>query len=226
MNLNRLNIIKNSRVLFIYPHPDDETYFNAGLIQNLMKENIHTRVLCLTQGEASSLKYGVKNNDLGDVRKKEFKSVIKYLKVSDHKILDLEDGNLDNNESLSKIISDEINLFKPNIVVTFEPHGISGHIDHVVVSKIVTDLNKNYSFNLIYSTISINYKSSLDKIDDVENYTKPIEPNVIFKLSLIEIFKKVICLKKYKSQVSNKRLFQIFFKPYLYKECYCIYPNL
>lgn len=225
MDLNRLNITKNSRVLLIYPHPDDESYFNAGLIQNLMKENIHTRVLCLTQGEASSLKYGVKNNDLANVRKKEFKFVMKYLKVSDHKILDLEDGNLDNNKSLSKIISDEINLFKPNIVVTFEPHGISGHIDHVVVSKIVTDLNKNYSFNLIYSTISINYKSSLKKMDDVENYIKPIEPNVIFKLPLKEIFRKLVCLKKYKSQVSNKRLLKIFFKPYLYNEYYYVKDN-
>lgn len=225
MNLEKLNIHKNSNVLFIYPHPDDETYFNAGLIQNLVEENINTKVLCLTQGEASSLKYGVKNNDLGEVRKKEFDSVMKFLKVSEHKILNLEDGNLDNENSLSRIIAGEINLFEPDIVLTFEPNGIYGHRDHVLVSKIVTALNKNNHYNLIYSTISTNYKSSHINPGKVENLAKPIEPNVIFKLSLIDIFKKVICFKKYKSQVSNKRLFQIFLKPYFYNEYYYVKEN-
>ncbi|HPD74362.1 MAG TPA: PIG-L family deacetylase [Patescibacteria group bacterium] len=226
MNLEKLNISKNSKVLFIYPHPDDETYFNAGLIQNLVKENITTRILCLTKGEASSLKYGIKHNNLGEIRKKEFESVMKFLKVSEHKILDFEDGNLGNENSLSEILEKEINLFEPDVVITFEPSGVYGHRDHIVVSQVVTDLKKLRKFNLIYSTVPFNYHTSQKNSLNFKIDSKPLEPDMILKLSPNEVVNKLICLIKYKSQVNNERLIQIILKPYLYKECYCIYPNL
>lgn len=222
MNLEKLNISKNSKVLFIYPHPDDETYFNAGLIQNLVKNNITTRILCLTQGGASSLKEGIKDNELKYVRKKELESVMKFLKVSNYDILDLEDGNLENENSITEIIEKEINSFEPDVIITFEPNGIYGHKDHVVVSRIITDLNKSHKLNLIYSTFPNMYKPSQKNLKLMEGFNGPIEPNVIIKLNFKEIIVKFLCLKKYKSQVSNKRLFQMLFKPYIYEEYYVV----
>lgn len=226
MNLEKLNINKKSRVLIIYPHPDDETYFNAGLIQGLVKENINTRILCLTQGGASSLKEGIEDNELKYVRKKEFEAVMKCFKISNYYILDLEDGNLENESSLSEIVENEFNLFKPDVVITFEPYGIYGHKDHVVVSRVVTDLKKLRKFNLIHSTVPFNYHTSQKNSLNFKIRSKPLEPDVILKLSPDEVVNKLICLKKYRSQVNNERLIQIIFKPYLYKECYCIYQNL
>jgi N-acetylglucosamine malate deacetylase 2 len=94
-SINRMGFNKNTKVLFVYPHPDDETYCNANLIHKLINNGAKPFVLCLTKGGASTLTFSLKPNDvLTDVRKNEFETVMKFLGVSDYKICDQNDGNL------------------------------------------------------------------------------------------------------------------------------------
>lgn len=206
-----LGIKQDSKILFIYPHPDDETYCNAGLIQKLIRKNIKPDILCLTKGGASTLTFSVEQNvPLTEVRQKEFESVMKYLGVSNYLICDLDDGNLaKENEQAYQLIKASMDTIKPDFVVTYEPTGIYGHPDHIVISKLLTELSKTMPFRLIYCTVGINYKSAESSLKMAENpeAVKPIEPNFELKLTLKEFIKKLNALKQYKSQISVKQEF-------------------
>lgn len=206
--LNLLQIVAVSRVLFLYPHPDDETYANAALIKRLTQNNIETRVVSLTSGEASTLMFGVNEEPLSNIRANEFKIVMNFLGVSNYEILSFEDGNLEN-ENLSKITLDEINNFKPTHIVTYEPWGIYGHPDHVALSKTITELNQTNDFILVYSTVAESYKPSSDtlKMSKDPSLVDPIDPNVTLKLSLSEYINKIRALRMYSSQVNIKHNF-------------------
>jgi len=204
-----LSINANSKVLFIYPHPDDETYANGALIQRLTMNKVSTKCVCLTKGGASTLQYGIVGNNLEEIRQKEFISVMKYLNVSDYEILDLEDNNLTQNTNLAEIIKAQISSYSPTHVITYEPMGIYGHKDHIIVSKAVFDLQKDYKFVLLYSTVSPNYKPDKDSLAMAENpeNIKPIKRNLVLYLTPVEIIEKLKALSLYKSQVSIKHNF-------------------
>ncbi|MEZ6255229.1 MAG: PIG-L family deacetylase [Patescibacteria group bacterium] len=157
-----LKINDKSRVLLVYPHPDDETYSNACLINRLVKANISLKVVCLTKGAKSTLQFGVDGGSLADVREQEFKNVMNYLNVEDYEIWDLEDGELEITQNLEQLVHDLINNYKPTHVGTFEPCGIYGHPDHIHLSKVITNLKNQHNFTLIYATVGNNFKPSTD----------------------------------------------------------------
>lgn len=205
-----LGISQDSKVLFIYPHPDDETYCNAGLIQKLVHNNISVNVLCITKGEASTLSFSTNQTKLAETRQKEFESVMKYLGVTNYSIQNFGDGKL-NEEStqVHKLISDCIEKIKPDFVFTYEPSGVYGHPDHVIVSKIITDISAFKQFKLLYTTVGKNYKSTKSSLKMAKdpNNVKPLEPNFQLRLTVKEYLKKLIALKMYNSQVSMKQEF-------------------
>jgi len=210
-SIDFLGIENNSNVLLIYPHPDDETYCNAGLIQKLVRKGINLSVLCLTRGSKSTLVFSLKQGEeLADVRKDEFEQVMRFLGVINYEILSLEDSKLIfEKQEVYKIINEQIDALKPDYVITYEPFGLYGHPDHILVSEIVTDLAKKLSFILIYSTVDQNYKhskSSLKMANDPLGI-KAIEPNFQLKLTPGEYIKKLMALKLYKSQISLKKDF-------------------
>ncbi len=206
-----LMIKKDSKVLFIYPHPDDEAYWNAGLIQKLVCNKINLNVLCLTKGGASTLNFSSKTNlSLTEIRKQEFESVMRYLKVLNYQICDLDDGKLEDEEPQTlRLIKEAITRIKPDFVVTYEPMGVYGHPDHILVSKLITELSKTEKFKIIYSTISGKYKPSESSLKMAKNPSeiKSIKPNVQLNLTLREFIKKLKVLKLYKSQSDIKRDF-------------------
>lgn len=205
-SIDVLDIKNHSRVLFIYPHPDDETYFNSGLIQKLIKQGVETHLLCLTKGGASTLSFSLKRDEkLTKVREKEFESVMRYLELKNYKIFDLEDGKMSlEKERAYKITNEEIENIKPNFVITFEPFGVYGHPDHIFTNKMVSKLCQNKKIKLIYSTVDKNYKPSKASLKICDNYIKqkPVEPNIQLKLTFNEYIRKLKCLGLYKSQVS------------------------
>lgn len=206
----KLQINKSSRVLFIYPHPDDETYCNGGLIQRLVKNRIDLRISCLTKGEASTLSFSVSpTQSLSNVRQKEFESVMNYLNVTNFEIGDLSDGKLNIDEfGTREAIQKEIDSYKPDIVVTYEPSGMYGHQDHIIVSKIVTEICIEKGIQIIYSTVGKGNKVlSTSNMKSKYGEVYPIEPSHMYKLSLGEYIKKLRCLRLYKSQVSIRQDF-------------------
>jgi LmbE family N-acetylglucosaminyl deacetylase len=210
-SLDFLGIKNNSKVLLVYPHPDDETYCNAGLIQKLVLKCINPSVLCLTKGGASTLAYSLKQaGELTVVRKNEFERVMRFLGVINYKIFDLVDGELTaDKEQVYELIKEQIYALKPDYVVTYEPSGIYGHPDHIIVSEIVTEIAKTIPYKVIYSTVDKSYKSSESslKMAKQSHEIKPVEPNFQIKLTFVEYIRKIKALRLYRSQVSLKQEF-------------------
>lgn len=210
--LKNLDIKKNTNILFVYPHPDDETFANAGLIQKLNNLGVNSHILCLTKGGASTLKFSLDPEDvLTYVREKEFKTIMKYLNVTEYKILDLTDGNLEQEtEIISLYIRKYIEELNPKYVVTYEPGGIYGHRDHITVSNLTTMICNELGTKVIYATVPVDYILSPSSLDMAKNpeKVKPLAPNFVLRLNAKEYVTKLKALNMYKSQVSLKHEFK------------------
>ncbi len=210
--IDTLGIRQTDKVLFIYPHPDDETFFNATLIQRLINSGTNIFVVCLTKGGASTLANTLKSHEqLKQARTHEFESVMNYLKVTNYQIYDLPDGQLVQTQiETHDLIRAKLAEFSPKTVVTYEPSGVYGHPDHILVSNIVSKLAQDLNLRLIYATVAKDYKSSENSLRMATDITKvqPLSPNRALKLTVKEYLTKLKALRLYKSQVSLKHEFK------------------
>jgi len=203
-SITELKISKSSRVLILMPHPDDEAVFTTGLILFLHRNNIPLKVITLTKGEASSLRFGLKpNEDLSKARVKEQKRAFTILKVKDYDIKNIPDGQIENNKTeIKNIIQTQIKSFKPTHLVTLEPDGIYGHPDHVALSRFVTQTCKS-PLKLLYATVCPHFvlpkSSRMAKIAKIE----PIPAQFQLNLALSDIIIKLKTLNAHGSQFRN-----------------------
>ena len=126
-------------VVAVFAHPDDEAFGPSGTLSKFSKTH-DVYILCATGGEAGKNSLSQTERKLSDVRKKELLASAKILGVKKVYFLGFEDGALSNNlyHKLAVKIKNKLVELKPEIVITFEPHGISGHIDHITVSFVTT----------------------------------------------------------------------------------------
>jgi len=127
-----------STILGVFAHPDDEAFFTGGTIATLAKDHdVYT--ICITngdEGENSSNKKG----DIAEIRREEVLEAGKILGIKKTFFLGYKDGTLSNNlyheiaGKIQKIVED----LKPDILLTFEHRGVTGHLDHVATSMITS----------------------------------------------------------------------------------------
>lgn len=126
------------KALFIFAHPDDETFATGGTIAKLLKKGVIVNVITATSGQAGQTgEYGkVSPKELGEIRKKEQAEAAKILGITKTHYLGLMDGQLYKHKitRLADMILPLINEEKPDIVITFEKHGASNHPDHKRIS--------------------------------------------------------------------------------------------
>jgi LmbE family N-acetylglucosaminyl deacetylase len=191
--LSTLGIIATSRVLVVMPHPDDEAIFCGGFLHKLSVNAIPTRVITMTAGEKSALRYGVKpTDDLGEIREKELATALTILGVNDFCIYHYPDGTLEEiGETIQKKIRTNIRSFHPTHVVTLEPDGIYGHPDHIAVSEFTKRVVRR-PIRLLYVTVSPSYH--------LPKSAKPIRPDVELRLRQPDIIAKLKALRAHNSQ--------------------------
>jgi N-acetylglucosamine malate deacetylase 2 len=123
------------KILYIFPHPDDESFGPAGLIHQQKKDGHEVHLLTLTRGEATKVKYqlGLSDQEISEKRTEDLTKVVNLLNLDTFKILDLPDGKLAHIHlhELENPIENHILSISPDILVTFPSHGISGHHDHI-----------------------------------------------------------------------------------------------
>jgi len=124
------------KVLYIFPHPDDES-FGPGLAMAAQRRQGHdVHLLTLTRGGATKLRHklGYTVEEMGRVRAQEMHRMAEVLSLSGMTILDLPDGGLKEMIpwEIEKVVESEIALVRPEVVVTYAVHGISGFHDHLV----------------------------------------------------------------------------------------------
>jgi LmbE family N-acetylglucosaminyl deacetylase len=116
-----------SGAVAVVAHPDDESFGLGAVLSALSGMGVAVRVLCLTHGEASTLGSA---DDLAEVRAGELRRAAAVLGVRDVVLLDYPDGGLADVpvDALDAEVQEE--LGEADLVVVFEPGGVTGHPDH------------------------------------------------------------------------------------------------
>ncbi len=132
-------------LLAVFAHPDDEAFGPSGKIAlEAKKRDVY--LICVTDG-AMGINSGRSKKDLAIIRKKELKNSAKKLGVKKVFFLEYKDGSLSNSlyHKIAEKIEDIVKEIKADTLLTFEPRGVSGHLDHIAVSFITTFVFRNNS---------------------------------------------------------------------------------
>jgi LmbE family N-acetylglucosaminyl deacetylase len=173
----------------VFAHPDDEAFGPSGFIaKEALTRDVY--IICVTNGDS----YG--DTKLGKIRKEEIQTSANILGVKKVFFLGYKDGTLSNNlyHELAGKIEDVVKSLKPDTLLTYEPRGVSGHIDHIAVSLITTFVYQKLKFvnTLLYHCMPETQrkfvrgyfiyfppgykKEEIDRVEDVkEVWNKKIE---------------------------------------------------
>jgi N-acetylglucosamine malate deacetylase 2 len=121
----------------VLAHPDDESFGCAGALALAHDAGRVTRLLVATRGEAGTAD-GIPDEDFATRREDELRCAASKIGFDEVTVLE---GHVDG--SLADVpfnqLVDEIALWlsdrRPDAVITFGAHGVTGHPDHVVVGS-------------------------------------------------------------------------------------------
>ena len=129
------------RILYIFPHPDDESFVPARAMSAQVRAGHEVALLTLTKGGATKERHrlGYTVEQMGVVRYREMLEVAKVLGLSDLTVLDLPDSGLKELDPrrIETVVAEHIKRIRPDIVVSYPVHGISGFHDHLVAHAVV-----------------------------------------------------------------------------------------
>ncbi len=141
--------------MVVYPHPDDETMASGGLLLAAKKLGWQTVVVTLTKGGAGQIHIPINGFTLKEVRTKELNKAIKILEVDNLELGDFDDGKLRAQKNKwIKWLNEQMRKYGPGIVVTYDHSGITGHPDHISLSK----ESRNITKKLFWSTVPKNFR--------------------------------------------------------------------
>lgn len=132
-----------SRLMTIFAHPDDESFGVAGTMAHATRTGRPVAVVCATRGEEGKIADPslATQENLGQVREQELRAAVAAVGVNDVTFLDYIDGHLaeaDQNEALGKVVA-QIRRFRPDVVITFDPKGGYGHVDHMAIHRLAVE---------------------------------------------------------------------------------------
>jgi N-acetylglucosamine malate deacetylase 2 len=135
---------KNHRILYVFPHPDDESFGPALAISSQRRRGDEVHLLTLTRGGATRVRHelGLSITEMGEVRAREMDCVREVLDLSGFTLLDLPDGGLKDLDpiDLEAEVARVVETVRPHVLVTYAVHGISGFTDHLVTHAVVKRL--------------------------------------------------------------------------------------
>lgn len=218
------------KILYIFPHPDDESFGPAPAISAQLRKGNEVHLLTLTKGEATKQRFrlGLNKKEMGEVRLKEMLCVERTLGLTSMKVLDLPDGEFKNLNpiELENVIEDEIHRLKPDIIVTYAVHGISGFHDHLVSHAVVKRVycklkneNSTYPKRLALFTrmgeIIKDGKFRLEASDEgeigvIEKCNEKDMENFRAALDCYQTYQQVIEDSKVKEVTDNRVPFELF----------------
>jgi len=221
------------KILYIFPHPDDESFGPAPAISAQLRQGHEVYLLTLTKGEATKVRFklGVTKEEMGKIRHNEMKCVENVLGLSGMTVLDFPDGRLKHLDPivLEQTVHNHIENIEADILVTYAVHGISGFHDHLVTHAIVKRvyaerrrLEKVYPKRLAFFTrmgeVDVKGKFRLEASTDNEiHYIEECEAQDMEKfynaLDCYESYQQVIEDSNVKELTTNRVPFEIYGKP-------------
>jgi LmbE family N-acetylglucosaminyl deacetylase len=136
--------MKNSqKLLAVFAHPDDESFRPGGSLALMAAKSVKIFLLTATRGEAGFKedKPICERNELGKVREEELRSACKVLGIQPPNFLGYNDKHL-SEAPLDQIITeivDVVEKYRPQVILTYGPDGVSGHQDHIAISHFTTE---------------------------------------------------------------------------------------
>ena len=128
------------KVLIVFPHPDDEANSLGGTITKFVNKGIEVNWLILTKGEKGNEDAHL-DESLKDTRSNESQQVAKILGIKNLSLKDYPDSGVDQfKDELTNDIRQTIKEVGPDLVITYDESGGYGHPDHIIVSKVTTEL--------------------------------------------------------------------------------------
>jgi len=222
------------RILYVFPHPDDESFGPAPVISHQRRNGDEVFLLTLTKGEATKQRHrlGVSKDEMGEIRYKEMLNVAEVLDLNDLTVLDFPDNQLKEHNplELEDAIRQHIQKIKPDVLITYAVHGISGFHDHLVshaiVKQVYCEMKKDgadYLKRLAFFTLGdVNSEegkfnlstSTAEEIDCIVKVDEKDMENFNEALDCYETYQQVIDESNVREDISNEVCFEIFQEDY------------
>ena len=191
------------KVLIIACHPDDEILGCGGFLDKY-KNQYKFKVIFLAEGSSCRYKDKVKyelniNRDIASRQNSAIKA-LKLFSISDVSFFNHACGQLNKvpQTILNKIIEDQIQIFRPNIIFTHSNKDLN--LDHQTIVKSVLVATRPTSIKNIISEIY-----SFEILSSTEwNFLNKFKPNYFVSMSKKNILNKWNALKCYKSEIQKK----------------------
>lgn len=131
-------------VLYAFPHPDDESFGPGPAIAKQRRGGHAVHLLTLTKGGATKQRHrlGLSVEAMGEARAREMECVADVLDLSSMTVLDLPDGGLKHLDPrvIERAVEEQVEAVRPDVLVTYAVHGVSGHPDHLVIHAVLKRL--------------------------------------------------------------------------------------
>jgi N-acetyl-1-D-myo-inositol-2-amino-2-deoxy-alpha-D-glucopyranoside deacetylase len=143
---------RRASLLVVFAHPDDEI-FHSGMLMHLSQQGVRVTLVCATNGEAGKPHPSVGAvDDLGALRTEELRLSCQRLGIDPPVLLKFHDSargerqrhgdaralaNVDMLEveaAIRRVIED----VRPQVLLTFDPHGGYYHPDHLAIHRATT----------------------------------------------------------------------------------------
>lgn len=208
----------------IFAHPDDESFGPGGTIALLSRS--HTvYCICATRGEAGEDHSGT-DHELSTKREEELRKASAHLGVTDVFFLDFIDGELKNNNyhAIADKITTLADKYRPELFITYENNGISGHLDHIAISMITTFVfyKREYVKELHYFCLDEEQRG------EGQTYFVYFPPGkkqkeISKRVDIMSVLdKKIAAIKEHKSQIRDVEVMLEKHKTKRLEECFII----
>ena len=189
------------RLLTIFCHPDDESFVAGGLFQEAAFLGLETHLVCLTGGESGKNSY--KGGDLKKIRSGEFEKACKLLGIENYFLWNFPDAHLQTSVAAwLPEVEKLINKLSPDIVVTFDFSGITGHPDHIASCREILDLVKKQKRKIdLLWRVPDEYEVKFFKDNDALKFAS--KANLKVSCGLTQSYKKIKSIYAHKSQMPN-----------------------
>jgi LmbE family N-acetylglucosaminyl deacetylase len=126
-------------LLAVFAHPDDEAFRPGGALALLARRGVRVYVLTATRGEAGSCGDPplCRPEELPAVRERELRCACAALGVEPPRLLDYRDdalSDVNEEQAVAQVVA-AIRELRPQALLTWPPDGLSGHPDHIAVSR-------------------------------------------------------------------------------------------
>lgn len=130
---------ESSSVLAVFAHPDDESFRCGGTLALLARRGVQVQTLTATRGGGGSCGEPplCTPEELPFVREAELRCACQALGIEPPRILEYEDETLSDvdHQEGTRWVLDAVDELRPQAIITWPPHGLSGHPDHMAVSR-------------------------------------------------------------------------------------------